>query len=89
MNFKLISSAVALGLLSNVSFAQPVVMSDAQLDSQVAGANVVTRSGKNVWTVTSLDPLEGFNNGGKGNTARTAPGLLKAAGAGGLNVTGL
>ena len=89
MKLKLVSYAVAIGLLSNVSFAQPVVMTDAQMDVQVAGANVVTRSGKNVWTVTSLDPLEGFNNGGKGNTAKTAPGLLKAAGAGGLNVTGL
>jgi hypothetical protein len=70
--------------MSTAAIAQPTVMTDKQLDSQVAGLNVVTPSGNNIWTVTSLSPLEGFNNGGKGNTDRTAPGLLKAVGAGAL-----
>ena len=85
----LTTTVAAVCLLAGTAFAAPTMMTDAQMDTQVAGANVVTRSGNNIWTVTSLDPLEGFNNGGKGNTARTAPGLLKAAAAGGLNVTGL
>ena len=89
MSIKIFTSVAAISLISSVAIAQPVVMTDKQLDSQVAGANVVTKSGKNVWTVTNLDPLEGFNNGGNGNTAKTAPGLLKAANAGGLMVTGL
>ena len=82
-------SAAAICLVSTSAMAGPTVMSEKEMDSQVAGANVVTRNGNNIWTTTSLDPLEGSNNGGKGNTAVTAPGLLKAVGAGGLNVTGL
>lgn len=89
MTRTLATTAAALCLMTSAAFAEPTVMTDEQMELQVAGANVVTRSGNNVWTVTSLDPLEGFNNGGQGNTAVTAPGLLKAVDAGGLNLTGL
>lgn len=80
----LTTSAAAICLMAGSAIAAPTMMTDAQMESQVAGATVETRSGKIVWTVTSLDPLDGFNNGGNGNTARTAPGLLKAVSAGGL-----
>ena len=59
------------------------------MDIQVAGATVETKSGKNIWTVTNTMPLEGFNNGNKGNTARAAPGLVNAVTAGGLVGIGL
>lgn len=89
MSVKLFTSVAAISMFSSVAFAQPTLMTDEEMDSQVAGANVVTPSGNNVWTVTNLSPLEGYNNGGQGNTAVTAPGLLNAVEAGGLNVTGL
>lgn len=67
--------------------ATPRVMSDEQMDAVVGGAILVqTRSGRTVWTVTDLAAAEGFNPGGKGNTANAAPGLLKAVGAGGLTL---
>ena len=81
MKRKLATSAAALLLVSGAAIAEPTVMSDEQMDTVVAGNTlVVNKAGKTIWTVTSLAPLEGFNNGGKGNTNRTAFGLLKAAG---------
>lgn len=89
MLLKVSATVAAISLISSVAFAQPTLMTDEEMDSQVAGANVVTKNGNNIWTVTSLSPLEGYNNGGHGKTEVTAPGLLNAVGAGGLRVTGL
>lgn len=83
MKHILATSTAALFFMSTAAFAQPTVLSDQQMDSVVAGQTlVVNKAGKTIWTVTSLDlnNLQGFNNGGNGNTSKTAPGLLKAAG---------
>jgi hypothetical protein len=65
----------------------PKIMTDEQMDTVVAGAIFVqTQSGNTVWTVTDLAAAEGYNPGGKGNTANAAPGLLTAVGAGGLTL---
>lgn len=66
--------------------SSPKPLTDEAMSSIVGGVDVVTKSGKVVWTVTSLDPPEGYNPGGKGNTAAAAPGLLTAVGNGGLGV---
>mgnify|MGYP001812654480 CR=1 FL=1 len=88
MKHILATSTAALFFMSTAAFAQPTVMSDEQLDSVVAGQTlVVNKAGKTIWTVTELTlngttvtSIDGVNRGGKGNTARTAFGLLKAAG---------
>ncbi|SHH67491.1 hypothetical protein [Cognatishimia maritima] len=49
-------------------------------------ACVVNKAGKTVWTIDSLENLEGTNPGGKGRTQNAAGGLTKAVGAGGLNL---
>ena len=75
--------------MSSAAFAAPSIMTDEQMDTQVAGnsviATVVNRAGKTIWSVTSLDGgpnggPTGYNNGDNGNTEKTAPGLLNAAG---------
>jgi hypothetical protein len=83
MKHILISSAAAFCLLSSAAFAQPTIMSDETMDTMVAGqalATIENRGGKVVWTVTSLDPVAGYNNGGKGRTENASGGLLNAAG---------
>ena len=84
----LTTSAAAICLMAGSAIAAPTMMTDAQMESQVAGETIFveTRSGKTVWTVTDLGAGKGFNNGGNGNTAITANGLLKAVGAGGLTL---
>lgn len=85
MKTSIAAFASALCLSSAAAFAQqPTLMSDTQMDSQVAGATVETRSGKVVWTVESLDPPMGSNNGGNGNTAKASKGLVNAVTKGGL-----
>lgn len=87
MTRTLATLASAMCLMTSAAFAGPTVMTDEQMESQVAGAAIIkTKSGNTVWTVTNLDPLEGTNNGGNGRTDRAGPGLLKASMAGGLNV---
>lgn len=76
--------ALAATSLAATKAPAPKVMTDEQLDTVVAGLTIVNKAGKPIWEVTSVDPLEGTNNGGNGNTDRTAGGLLKAVAAGGL-----
>lgn len=83
------TSVTALCLMTSVASADPTMMTDEQMDSQVAGATIETKSGKIVWTLTSASPPMGSNNGGKGNTAKAAGGLTNAVGAGGLKLMGL
>ena len=89
MKTTIATSAAALLMLSGAAVAEPTVMSDEQMDNLVAGqtpiAYVETMNGNIVLTVFSLDPT-GQNNGGNGNTAKTAPGLLNAADQSGLNL---
>lgn len=49
-------------------------------------ACIVNGGGKIVWTIDSLENLEGTNPGGKGRTQNAAGGLTKAVGAGGLEL---
>lgn len=98
MTRRLLLCAIPIGLMSTQALAAdqtlqdapaksaPKVMSDAKMDRVVAGVDVVTKSGNLVWTVTNLNPPEGYNRGGKGNTASASGGLLKAVGAGGLSL---
>ena len=84
-------SAAAICLMTSTAFAGPTLMTDEQMESQVAGNSHIltidTREGNVVWTVTNLDPLEGYNRGGKGMTEKAGPGLLKAVDAEGLVLT--
>jgi hypothetical protein len=63
-------------------------MTDAQMDSQVAGVQTIeTRDRRNtVWTVFSLEPPLGENNGGYDATAYASKGLVKAVGVGALGL---
>ena len=81
-----IVTASAFGAAAGVAHAEPKVMTEAEMDTVVAGATVETKSGQLVWTVTNLTPPEGTNRGGNGKTEKAAPGLLRAAAAGGLVV---
>ncbi len=84
MTRTLATLTAAMCLTASAAFAGPTVMTDEQMDSQVAGATIQTKSGKVVWTITSVDPLVGNNNGGKGKTERASRGLLNAVDRGGL-----
>lgn len=79
-------STAAFGLLTGAAVAEPKLMTEEQMDSTIAGALVVTRSGNTVWTVTNLSPLEGYNNGGQGKTDKAGPALSGAAQKNGLGL---
>ncbi len=80
-------SAATICLMTSTAFAAPTIMTEAQMDSQVAGSTIETRDRRNiVWTVDSLDPPIGRNNGGYDATANASKGLVKAVGAGGLGL---
>ena len=81
------SAAAAICLMTSSAFAAPTIMTDAQMDSQVAGSTIETRDRRNiVWTVDSLDPPVGMNNGGYDATAYASKGLVKAVGVGALGL---
>ena len=87
MKTSITSLAAALCLTSGAAMAQqPTLMSDAQMDAQVAGLTVETRNGNIVWTVDSLDPPAGSNNGGYDSTASASGGLVNAVMKGGLTL---
>lgn len=83
----LATSAAAICLMTSTAFAEPTIMTDAQMESQVAGdghARIETTSGREVWSLVG----DGANNGGNGRTANAAGGLLGAVDAGGLVCVG-
>jgi hypothetical protein len=83
-------SAAAICLMTGTAFAAPTVMTDAQMDAQVAGdshlSTIQTRSENIVWTIETLDPPVGFNNGGYDSTANASKGLVQAVGKGALRL---
>lgn len=64
---------IALTAASLVALALPATAAEVQ-----------TKSGKTVWTVDSLSPPAGKNNGGKGKTDKASKGLVNAVTKGGL-----
>ena len=67
--------------MTSTAFAAPTLMTDAQMESQVAGGSITNKGGRILWTLEGTTEVTGgANNGGNGRTGNAAGGLTNARG---------